>query len=455
MNFVRQKKIGKPMEMPLPLNLGQPLNHSPNDDLLLPAEGRTELRLLVPKIWNFYETLAVKEEHWLPPDNIRIEPGRAVAHRTSPTNIGFLLLAMVAALDFKLIDADELSLRLGRVLTTLEGMKRFEGHLCNWYDTLTLDVLLPHFISSVDSGNLVAALIVVKQACIELGETDTKNSTRWQALAQRANTLVQDMDFRFMYNEERDLFSIGYNLETDQPVEKYYDLFGSEARLTSFITIGLGQAPERHWFQLGRPLRSVNGQPTMICWGGSLFEYLMPTLFMPDYAGTFLADTYEKVIRCHIQYGKAHSIPWGNGEAGYYAFDQDSNYQYKMFGVPELSIRSEIAPELVVPAYATFLTLPYAPGLAWQNLQTLKGLGGVNEFGFYESFDFTPGRLGAGQTTAVVQEFMAHHQGICLTALDNFFNDAAIRRRFWSEPSMSAVEFLLHERIPYPADKSI
>lgn len=414
----------------------------------LSSQAQTRLRALAPKIWHFFEQMAVAEDHWLPPDNYRVQPGQAVAHRTSPTNIGYLLLATVAAFDFNLITWRELLTRLERVLTTLSEMQRYRGHWCNWYNTHTLEVLPPHYVSSVDSGNLAAALIVVKQTCIELGAADTEAAARWRALGSTTTALLDEMDFRFLYNSERDLFSIGYNLETNQRDQALYNLLGSEARLTSYITIALGQVPARHWLELGRPFGSVGGRPTLLCWGGSLFEYLMPTLFLPDYPFTLLNETYARVIACHIRYGQAHGVPWGNAEAGYYAFDNETNYQYKMFGVPELSIRRGILPEIVVAPYASFLALQYAPEQAFDNLQALEKLGGLTDYGFYESFDFAPERLAPGQSVAIVQEFMAHHQGISLAALDNVLNGGAIRRRFHGEPAMAAAEILLNEPPP-------
>lgn len=418
------------------------------NDVNLSPQIRTELQSYAPRIWKFFDTLATEQEHWLPPDNLRFAPGHAITHRTSPTNIGYLLLSIVAAFDFKLINVDDLLLRVERVLTTLERMERFSGHLFNWYNTRTLQVLHPFFVSSVDSGNLVAALIVVRQTCLELANTDLERASRCNSLAGRIHQFVGEMDFRFMYDEERELFAIGYDLELAQRDNRHYDLLGSEARLTSYIAIALGQAPEKHWFQLGRPFRRVNGVPTLVCWGGSLFEYLMPTLFLPDFPGTLLDETYHRVIDCHVRYGASHGTPWGMAEAGYYAFDQDLNYQYKMFGVPELSIRPDMPDEMVVPSYATFLALPYAPQLAWQNLRVFEALGGLGEFGFCESFDYTTGRLEAGETFAIVQEYMAHHQGMCLAALNNCLNRQAIRQRFWSDTAMAAKSNLLQEHVP-------
>src|SRR5581483_7943803 len=327
-------------------------------------------------------------------------------------------------------------------------MERYRGHWFNWYDTLSLRVLHPRYVSSVDSGNLAAALVIVKQACLECSTEDPARAARWKSISECAANLLREMDFTFLYDPSRELFAIGYNLETNQRDPNYYDLFGSEARLTSYIAIALGQAPERHWFRLGRPLTRVNNRPALLCWGGSLFEYLMPTLFLPDYPHTLLDDTYHAVIMRHMQYARAHGTPWGFAEAGYYAFDFQFNYQYKMFGVPDLSLRREITQELVVAPYATFLAMRYAPQKALDNLQLFRRLGAMDEFGFYESLDYTPERRPKGYPFGIVKEFMAHHQGMSLVALDNLLNGNPMRRRFTNEPIMAAVELLLQERLP-------
>jgi cyclic beta-1,2-glucan synthetase len=174
----------------------------------------------------------------------------------------------------------------------------------------------------------------------------------------------------------------------------------------------------------------------------------MPTLFLPDFAFTLLDETYAGAIARHIEYGKAHGVPWGNAEAGFYAFDRQFNYQYKMFGVPDLSLRREIAPELVVAPYATFLAMRYAPHRAWENLQALRRAGATDGYGYFEALDYTPERRPKGKSAATVKEFMAHHHGMSLAALDNELNGDPLRRRFRREPALAAVELLLQERVP-------
>src|SRR5204863_10083977 len=98
------------------------------------------------------------------PDNVQLVPALTVAHRTSPTNIGMTLLATLAAHDFGFISTDELADRTDATLTTVESLERFEGHLLNWYDTLTLAPLPPAYVSTVDSGNLAAALLTLSVA---------------------------------------------------------------------------------------------------------------------------------------------------------------------------------------------------------------------------------------------------------------------------------------------------
>lgn len=416
--------------------------------LELTDDARAQLRQLAAKMWAFYDRFAGEQDHWLPPDNYQTDPRPVVAHRTSPTNIGFLLLSIVAAYDFQFFSEGELAVRLARVIGTLQEMEREHGHWYNWYDTLTLQPLMPRYLSTVDSGNLAAALIVVKQAGLERADASGPDQADWAGLAARTQALLDEMDFRFLYSDERELFTIGYNLETGQLDRNYYDLLASEARLASYIAIAWGQVPGRHWFRLGRPLVRMQGRVALLSWGGTMFEYLMPTLFMPDYPLTLLAESYRAAVARQIDYGRERRVPWGISESGFYGFDFQYNYQYRMFGVPDMSLKRETGENLVVAPYATFLALPFAPERALANLQDLRRAGAVNEYGFYEALDYTPSRQPNGQSVSIVREFMAHHQGMSLCALDNVVNGDAIRRRFRREAAMAAVELLLQERVP-------
>ncbi|HEX6900394.1 MAG TPA: glucoamylase family protein [Thermoanaerobaculia bacterium] len=157
---------------------------------LAPAEIR-RLRRLARRTWHFYERFAGPEDHWLPPDNFQEEPGGAVAHRTSPTNIGMLLLSALAAYDFGYLSAEGLVTWLRSTLETLARLGGHPaGHLWNWYDTLHLSPLEPRYVSTVDSGNLAGALLVVARGCGELAALPPgPRPELWHGLADSVEVL--------------------------------------------------------------------------------------------------------------------------------------------------------------------------------------------------------------------------------------------------------------------------
>lgn len=269
-------------------------------------------------------------------------------------------------------------------------------------------------------------------------------------LAQQAAGLA-DMEYEFLYDTHRDLLSIGYNVEERRLDTGFYDLLASEARLTSFVAIAQQQLPQESWFTLGRLLTSVSGEPVLLSWTGSMFEYLMPMLVMPSYEGTLLHQTCRAAVDRQIEYGNQLSIPWGISECGYNARDIHFNYQYRAFGVPGLGLKRGLGEELVVAPYASALALMVAPEAACANLQRLadEGLGG--RFGLYEAVDYTRARLPRGQNSAVVYSFMAHHQGMSLLALSYVLRPRLMQKRFESEPSFQATLLLLQERVPRTA----
>jgi cyclic beta-1,2-glucan synthetase len=137
------------------------------------APDRQFLRLAALRTWRYFDTFAVASDHGLPPDNVQEAPELVVAHRTSPTNIGMSLLSALAARDLGFIRTSELAERVDTTLTTIERLESFEGHLFNWYDSQTLAPLAPRYISSVDSGNLAAALLTLasglRETIVEAG----------------------------------------------------------------------------------------------------------------------------------------------------------------------------------------------------------------------------------------------------------------------------------------------
>ena len=584
-------------------------------------EAQTEfLRRLARRTWAYFDHFTGPGTHWLPPDNVQEDNARAIAPRTSPTNVGMALASGLAALDFGYLTPGRFADRTGRMLDTLEELERYRGHFYNWYDTATLKPLHPLYVSSVDSGNLTAMLIVVRQGLAEmvrgpilparwkdgladvvgllaqeidglrktaggagrdrvwrdaaarlrtsaatigqapaaprnifrvleaaqaewaelactcadgeslvfwfaalrrqaedlLGEVrhfapwagagatepplpagDEALRAQWRAemesipsfealatlrhrweprlagpaaaewnrqirtaseraaeriaalrrLADRCDE-VGEHDLDFLYDKGRHLLHIGYNLDAHERDPGYYDLLASECRLASFVAVARGQLPLEHWFHLGRRLAPGGGPPVLASWSGSMFEYLMPLLVMPTYEGTLLHETYLGAVRRQIRYAREAGIPWGISESGYNQLDAHHVYQYRPFGVPLLGMKRGLADDLVVAPYAGAMALMVAPGEAVRNLRRLAAAGAVGRFGLYEAMDYTPARVPAGASFAVVRSWMAHHGGMSLLALDYLLHDRPMQRRFLADPQLKSAELLLQERIP-------
>ena len=574
---------------------------------LHPSDAATEelsetdiasLRLTARRTWLFFETFVGPEDNALPPDNFQDDPSPAVAHRTSPTNIGMYLLATVTARDLGWIGTYEMVDRLEATLSTIGRLDRFRGHLSNWYDTRDLRRLDPDYVSTVDSGNLAGHLLVLATACRQMidqplpiaaavagigdvvtltraasgtvrsgrSETLTRrhlddavvppdgaNATpatpaawiaqldalaaythtlsdvasafvaeqgaqqpseqqgtggfgelvtwanaarravsshvrdlallgaeapsatfptiaelsdpadgsshdgtqvaavlvrRLAAIADRAKQLFAEMDFRFLFDPTRKLFSIGYRVEDGSLDPSFYDLLASEARLTSFVAIAKGDIGADHWFRLGRALTPVGRGSALISWSGSMFEYLMPALVMRAPAHSLLDHTYRIVVARQIRYATDLGLPWGISESGFNARDLAQNYQYSGFGVPGLGLKRGLSEDRVIAPYATALAAMIDPKSAVRNFARLGAAGAAGLYGFREALDFTERRLPDGATVAVVNSYMAHHQGMALVAIGNVINGRAMVERFHAEPIVDAAELLLHERMP-------
>jgi cyclic beta-1,2-glucan synthetase len=531
----------------------------------LDEPSRRELRHRARQTWRFFERFVGDDDHGLPPDNFQEDPEPRIAHRTSPTNIGLYLLSALAARDFGYLGTLDLVERLEKTLSTVERLPRYRGHLFNWYDTITLATLPPQYVSTVDSGNLAACALVLKQACAalargplgpkaaddglqdafffvqsefgritssrlrteamtigqlktELGELaaalsgpeaspshpswparlsdldrmaadledgltalsqehpelatgelsswldalhrqvrshlrdiggdETDLRARLEDLARRAEDLAEAMDFRFLFDAQRKLFIIGFNVTANRGDNSYYDLLASEARLASFVAIAKGDVASEHWFRLQRRFTIVDDEALLLSWSGSMFEYLMPSLLMRSYPDTLLDTTCRAAVAVQIAYCRRRRVPWGISEAACNARDLQLNYQYGPFGVPRLGLRRASAEDLVVAPYATALALGVDPPAAVENLRRLGLEGAAGEYGYYESVDYTPSRLPPGTDRAIVRAYMAHHQGMILLSLVNALKNDVIREQFHADPAVQATELLLQERIP-------
>ncbi len=540
------------------------------------------LRLSARRTWRFFDDFVGPTEHWLPPDNFQEYPTPAVASRTSPTNMGMSLLANLAAYDFGYIATGELLRFTENTVATMEQLERYHGHFYNWYDTRTLQILSPKYISAVDSGNLAGCLLTLQAGLNALkshtvlpdntvaGLQDTLHLLKthihdlpalglaekvnaleallpsksrnacspspvslhlWLAhILQLSDALVSDlpsdllagnecaywarafyrqchalaadlenlapevqnlddaltlielasdirmgttssraavaerlriidqlvlrchalalMDFEFLYDPTRDLLAIGYDVGERRRDPSCYDLLASEARLASFLLIAQGQAPQKHWFSLGRLLTSYGGELCLISWSGSMFEYLMPQLIMPAFPNTLLQQTCKAAVSRQIEYGRQRAIPWGISESCFNAMDIHQVYQYRAFGVPGLGFKRGLGDDLVIAPYASALALTVLPWEACHNLQVLAEKGFLGAYGFYEAIDYTPSRVPPGERHAIVRTFMAHHQGMSLLAFAHVLLDQPMQRRFLSDPSIQATQLLLQERLP-------
>jgi cellobiose phosphorylase len=583
----------------------------------LSHEQRGFLRMLARRTWAFFDTFVGPDDNWLPPDNVQTRPGPALAHRTSPTNLGLALLANMAAHDFGYLPTIRLLERTTKALRGMASLERYRGHFYNWYDTQTLQPLLPKYVSTVDSGNLAGHLLTLRVGLLalpdepivsrrvfhgladtlgvlgesrrgdapsthtelrrevdsavaagvttlgdarrrldrlvrlagastsdrtafaaavnvdaepdwaqvlldqcqtardelallapwtslpappagledplpharvptlrEIAELEARAApviaqalaadrddaarawllalrdavTTGSALARQQIAVIGDLarqasdfatqDFEFLYDGNRRLLTIGYNLTERRRDASYYDLLASEARLSSFVAIAQGQLPQENWFALGRLLTRAGGDPVLVSWSGSMFEYLMPLLVMPEYPATLLDQTNRAAVRRQIEYGNQRGVPWGISESGYNMVDAHRSYQYRAFGVPGLGLQRGLADELVIAPYASALALMVEPEAACENLQRLAADGVLGQYGMHEAVDYTPSRIPRGQAKAIVRSYMAHHQGMSLLSIADLLLDHPMQKRFASDPQLQATLMLLHERIP-------
>jgi cyclic beta-1,2-glucan synthetase len=294
------------------------------------------------------------------------------------------------------------------------------------------------------------------------GARTAADDARLQSLAARASRLADDMRFDALYDRRRRIFAIGYRLADAEGPGRFdnafYDQLASEARLASFVAIIKGDVPQHHWFHLGRLVTDIHGKATLLSWGGTMFEYLMPLLLMRNFPGTLLDQSCRVSVERQMEYGREHGVPWGVSESAFAFTDRNGTYQYRAFGVPGLGFRRGLADELVIAPYATALAALVNPAAAADNFERLARAGLAGRFGFYEALDCRPLEAGADEPAgsrtagpAVVRAFFAHHQGMSLAALANVICDDVFVRRFHADPRVQATELLLQERVPREA----
>jgi hypothetical protein len=572
------------------------------------------LRTAAVRTWRYFAEFSTHEHNWLIPDNVQEEPF-LVAPRVSPTNVGLLLNARQVAWALGYLTSQELVDLSAKTLRTLRGMQRYRGHLFNWYDTRTLDPLPPLFVSSVDSGNLVASLWTLQQGCLQIleepalrpelaegfldylrvltelkafpaalfhkieekskgdnweqsllrfprkalarisatenagkhenalmwfssqglerlqhfaqstvrltpwklldfadlrnqqvidpppdnvslkmlpealtrfesrlqralddlpsadaGQEKDQNSRRvllrrllsmvsgarmdaarlvqeLQAVSTEAGRLADEMSFAFLWSRRRKLLSIGFDGGEKILHDACYDLLASEARTASFIAIAKDEIPQETWFLLSRSRTVDRGRAVLLSWTGTMFEYMMPAIWMKTYPGTLLDASQRGAILSQQEFTASKRIPWGISESSFATRDAAGNYGYHAFGIPQLAVFHSEVNALVISPYSTFLALNTTPKAALENLRRMSHEGWFGDYGFYESADYSAShdRIWRHEYE-LIRCWMAHHQGMSLLAIANFLADGVVQGWFHSHPRVQATELLLDEK---------
>jgi cyclic beta-1,2-glucan synthetase len=483
------------------------------------------------RMWRYFREFSTARRNWLIPDHVR-EDGIA-AERLSPTNLGFLLNARIAAVHLGQLTVEEFARETRRTLDGVRKLPLIRGHVPNWTDVETCGVLNPMFVSTVDSGNLVASLWTLKQAATSFaretpsvdrlwygirdlarllaatshpgahaladrilrvdgewiaampqleelarhfatdataeGTAHEQGDVAWWAtelverlaqartwlssgltpdtraelegIAEYVDQCVGAMDFAFLYNLRKKTLSVGYDAGVAALASSTYDLLASEARIAAFVAIAKGDVPQDSWFHLGRTHVASRGSKVLASWTGTMFEYLMPGLWMRHYPRTLMQDSMKAIVRLQQAFTRSRDLPWGVSESGYVARDSH-DYGYAAFGLPDVALNPRNGRALVISPYSSYLALLVDARGSLRNLRWIERLGWTGTYGLYEAVDVSDGE------PAPVRAWMAHHQGMSLLAVCNVLCDNVLQQHFHAEPQVLSTELLLHERVP-------
>jgi hypothetical protein len=261
-------------------------------------------------------------------------------------------------------------------------------------------------------------------------------------LSDETHRMADEMDFMFLLQKGRMLLSVGYDLEPRKLHPACYDLLASEARIAAFVAVAKGDVPQQVWFKMGRTHTMAFGRSILISWTGTMFEYLMPSLWMRSYPDTLVSRTLAAAVQVQRAFAREHRIPWGISECGYAAKTEDGHYHYQAFGIPQIALKWDATAGPVVSPYSTFLALGVDSKEALRNLRQMSAHEWVGAYGFYEAIDYKESM----REPELVREWMAHHQGMSLLAILNLLDEDKTKQWFHANPELQATELLLHEK---------
>lgn len=404
--------------------------------LEISEEKCEKLRKLTFDTWMYFSDNLKEEYNYLIPDNYQENREIKLDMRTSPTAIGYSLTSVVCAYEMKFIDEDRALFLIKNILESVDSLEKWHGHLYNWYDIKSMEVINPRFVSTVDSGNFIAGVIVVKEFLKKFDQ---------DKLIRLCDKLINNANFKKLYTK-RCVFSIGYDDNEGRLSIYNYNKFASEARLTSYIAICKGDVSAKHWFCLDKSLTTYKGRKGLISWSGTSFEYYMPLLFMKNYPNTLLDESYYFAYFCQKEYIEkvSRKLPWGISEAAYNELDNSLNYKYMAFSTPYLKAKDDKNNRIVLAPYASIMALELFPDEVVSNLEKFKNLNMLGKYGFFESYDY--------DNKGVVQAYFAHHQGMILIGLVNYLKAFAIKNYFHNNVSIRTFDILLKEKVQLKTD---
>ena len=408
--------------------VSKPIDHEP---VRLKDKQMDKLNKLALSTWRYFEDNLNEDNNYLIPDNYQENRENKADFRTSPTALGYSLVAVICADEMDYINKDSAIFLISKIIKNIISLEKWHGHLYNWYNIKTKEVIFPRFVSSVDSGNFVACLIVVREYLEKNREFE---------LLEKVDRLINNTNFKKLYCKDN-VFSIGYDDNEAKLVNYNYNKFASESRLLSYVAICLGDVPYKHWFCLDKSLTTYKKHKGLISWSGTAFEYYMPFLFMRNYPNTLTDETYSFVRFCQKDFvsGISRKLPWGISESAYDELDNSLNYKYKAFGVPYLKAKEEKNQKIVLSAYSSIMALELFPQDVYENIEKFYELDMNGKYGLYEAFDY--------DTNMPVKSFFAHHQGMILVGLCNYLNNDIIKNYFSDNIKMKTFEILLKEKV--------
>jgi cyclic beta-1,2-glucan synthetase len=305
----------------------------------LSSKDSRHFRKIAKLTWNFFEKYVSSNTNYLPPDNVT---KGIVSKYTSITNIGFYFLSLVCAHRLSLINTKTFLNRFEYTFNTLLKLSMYSGHYYNWYNIETLEVYPPHFLSSVDSGNFYACMVCTRQYLESLNIDGEYLS--------KIDSILEGMKFSIFINEY-DQLSTGYNVTKDILSKDNYDHFASEARLAVYIAIAREGISEYAWGNLIRPF---NKRGALLSWGGTVFEYILPQLFLKTYSNSLAESSFKDLLKYNLQFKEKYNIPWGLSES-LYVDETTKRYEYKPIGISALSRDPLQVQRTTVTPYATSL----------------------------------------------------------------------------------------------------